>query len=270
MYLTKENETLIEVTWLFHDIIDCNEEIEYMGTETLELICKISHDFEEKYKYTAWNIPGAPLYIEELQKFAMEQIMKYYNIKKWGATEACPHCGHENFFIFYNPEKERKWKKKCMSCGREIMLCDGCLHSEDNQAQHCDWCETPYGGKCWRGETRKITIDNITINETACDGYSGRRILIEDNKTLNKIADEICEAKGKQPLFDDSKECNLDDWYNFYLVCDLFGVQNMVFEYGLSGEYCGEIALDLDTCYLAFKKVLDFFGGWEEYVKATD
>ena len=57
------------------------------------------------------------------------------------AIETCPHCDYENWYeesdIMNNP-----FMAVCKNCGKTIMLCDRCFHSEDNEEMRCDWCET--------------------------------------------------------------------------------------------------------------------------------
>ena len=103
------------------------------------------------------------------------------------------------------------------------------------------------------------------INETADMGYSPYTILLDDTKQMNEIADIIQKQKGELPLFDDSAEYNADDWYNFYLDCDVDGVKKMWFEYGMGGDYCDEIELTEIEKVVAFETVCDFFGGLERY-----
>lgn len=55
-------------------------------------------------------------------------------------VEICPHCMRENI-IQWNVEKDG-YEIICHHCGKKIMLCDACMHSNDNQGQECDWCET--------------------------------------------------------------------------------------------------------------------------------
>lgn len=73
--------------------------------------------------------------------------MSYYE-----ATEMCPHCMGENVYPMYNPN-ESGYVVKCKHCGKEILLCDECMHSEDNESQKCDWHETECGGTCFRNAT---------------------------------------------------------------------------------------------------------------------
>lgn len=63
-------------------------------------------------------------------------------------VEVCPHCDAENV---------QQWNvdtmgfvTRCNECGKLIMLCDECMHRDDNADMHCDWCD----GKCFRGITK--------------------------------------------------------------------------------------------------------------------
>ena len=72
------------------------------------------------------------------------------------AVEVCPHCGSENTYPMWNTE-ESGFVAVCNHCGKEIFLCDECIHAEDKLNEdccYCDWCETECGGKCFRGTTR--------------------------------------------------------------------------------------------------------------------
>ena len=79
--LTPLKENIIEVAWLFRDLAETNEKIEYRGDETRELICDIADKFEEKFDGYDWNQEGALLYIEEIQNFAKKEIYDYYEIE---------------------------------------------------------------------------------------------------------------------------------------------------------------------------------------------
>ena len=54
-------------------------------------------------------------------------------------VEICPYCMGENI-IKWNVEQDG-YKVKCQHCCKEIMLCDACLHSDDNKLQLCNWSE---------------------------------------------------------------------------------------------------------------------------------
>lgn len=75
------------------------------------------------------------------------------------AVEVCPHCECENVFKNWNAEKQG-YVAKCWQCGQEIMLCDECLHADDNRGQKCDWHGVhikgkPPEGHCFRGITKE-------------------------------------------------------------------------------------------------------------------
>ena len=71
-------------------------------------------------------------------------------------VETCPHCGCDNVFVNYDPVANG-YKATCWNCGATIMLCDECLHADDNLGRKCDWSgrieNGKCHGKCWRGET---------------------------------------------------------------------------------------------------------------------
>ena len=69
------------------------------------------------------------------------------------AVEMCPHCGEENVYPMWDVEV-KGYVAVCQHCGKEIFLCDECMHMEDNPCMNCDWCKTDCGGKCFRGITR--------------------------------------------------------------------------------------------------------------------
>lgn len=70
----------------------------------------------------------------------------------WGATEMCPYCMNEIFFPEWDVEKQG-FVAVCTECGEEILLCDSCLHADDNIGRKCDWQKTKCGGECFRGKT---------------------------------------------------------------------------------------------------------------------
>lgn len=68
----------------------------------------------------------------------------------WGQTEVCPHCECESYFQYWDPV-EKGYVAKCQHCGKEMMLCDACLHAEDNPYQKCDWHKEDGMSVCFRG-----------------------------------------------------------------------------------------------------------------------
>ena len=70
------------------------------------------------------------------------------------AVEVCPYCVNTNVYPMWDVEKSG-FVAVCEHCGKEIFLCDECIHMDDYMSHNCDWCETECGGKCHRGETRE-------------------------------------------------------------------------------------------------------------------
>lgn len=72
------------------------------------------------------------------------------------AVEVCPHCGSENTYPMWDVDV-KGFVAVCLHCGKEILLCDECIHHEDGLNEDCcgcDWCDTGCGGKCFRGATK--------------------------------------------------------------------------------------------------------------------
>ena len=67
--------------------------------------------------------------------------------------EVCPHCDRENVYPMWDVDV-KGFVAICNHCGKEIMLCDECMHRDDNEDMCCDWCKTKCGGKCCRGTTK--------------------------------------------------------------------------------------------------------------------
>ena len=72
------------------------------------------------------------------------------------AVEICPHCDGENVYPMWDVNV-KGFVAICEHCGKEIFLCDECIHHEDRLNAHsmgCDWRKTDCGGKCFRGTTK--------------------------------------------------------------------------------------------------------------------
>lgn len=75
------------------------------------------------------------------------------------AVELCPYCESENVFANWDCEKQG-YEATCWQCGKKIMLCDECLHADDNPGRKCDWHEViragkAEGGTCFRKRGEK-------------------------------------------------------------------------------------------------------------------
>ena len=60
-------------------------------------------------------------------------------------TEMCGQCGTESVMAW--DTDKRGYMATCPHCGKPLLLCDECLHSEDNEAKRCDWSP---GKGCFR------------------------------------------------------------------------------------------------------------------------
>ena len=73
------------------------------------------------------------------------------------AIECCPHCSTDNSYPGWDV-KQSGYMAVCRGCGSVIMLCDECLHADDNEGQFCDWHRENINGVeygvCFRGITR--------------------------------------------------------------------------------------------------------------------
>ena len=72
------------------------------------------------------------------------------------AIEVCPHCGEENVYPMWDVDV-KGFVAVCENCGKEILLCDECIHHEDGLNMNtlgCNWRKTRCGGTCFRGSTK--------------------------------------------------------------------------------------------------------------------
>lgn len=108
------------------------------------------------------------------------------------AVEVCPHCDSENIYPMWNVEKTG-YIVTCKHCGKEIFLCDECLHAADNKTGKCDWQKIERCGKCFRGTIESDTEDIVQkLQEKDISSFLKRH--------LNQEADRIMEEVNQDPL----------------------------------------------------------------------
>lgn len=73
-------------------------------------------------------------------------------VSTYECVEVCPYCMGENVYVGIDPVKV-KYKMQCQHCGKEIALCDECLHADDNETMYCNWHEEGSCGVCFRCKT---------------------------------------------------------------------------------------------------------------------
>lgn len=81
-------------------------------------------------------------------------------------VEVCAFCGVENEMVW--DIDELGYEAFCPVCGNKMMLCDECMHSEDEMNEngnHCDYGEHEDGSvRCFRCiENKKKCADEITV-----------------------------------------------------------------------------------------------------------
>ena len=67
----------------------------------------------------------------------METGIKEPDLTPREVVETCPHCECENI-LHWDPLIQG-YMITCWQCGKKMMLCDECMHADDNQCQRCDW-----------------------------------------------------------------------------------------------------------------------------------
>lgn len=136
--LVDTNSCLASVIWTKEDIVDHLVYRRYAVTDQLveSIASKIDPESLEECSSGHYVIDNAIDRFEAANEF---NATEFYE-----EVEICPHCMNENIYKA-NVEKYG-YTARCLHCGREIMLCDACLVSDDNKEQKCDWSET----SCWR------------------------------------------------------------------------------------------------------------------------
>lgn len=71
-------------------------------------------------------------------------------------VEVCPHCDSEVTYGDWDVSVHG-FVAVCPSCGKQIHLCDECMHQDDNPNAYCDWRYFVRDGNeygvCFRGTT---------------------------------------------------------------------------------------------------------------------
>lgn len=82
-------------------------------------------------------------------------------------VEWCSYCDSENDFRGHDVSEDG-FVARCPTCGKEIFLCDECMHQSDNPFMRCDWeSEIHISGEkkielgyCMRGVTASFISDD--------------------------------------------------------------------------------------------------------------
>ena len=76
-----------------------------------------------------------------------------FDIPHTEAVEVCPYCDNENVYKDYDVIRNG-YIATCQHCGKQIFLCDECLHAKDNPSQMCDWRMENGVSTCFRGKCK--------------------------------------------------------------------------------------------------------------------
>nr|DAP18073.1 MAG TPA: zinc-ribbon domain protein [Caudoviricetes sp.] len=108
-------------------------------------------------------------------------------------TEMCPHCENE---VTMNWDVEMYgYQAYCPYCGKRLMLCDECTHSDNDIAGGCDYDSST--DKCSRQKSsRRKTPLEIAKNDTSCRNC-------EKSERVRGVL--YCQVSGKLilPKFED-------------------------------------------------------------------
>lgn len=99
----------------------------YNGWEGIANDDEILFDFECNYDYDE---------AETIYNVATQELIE--------CVECCPHCDGDQYPLW--DVGKYGYEINCPNCGELIMLCNECLHADDNKNMFCDW----RNGKCFR------------------------------------------------------------------------------------------------------------------------
>lgn len=154
VYANDSGEWFGKVRWCNDDLEQALEEDGFSVTENnvdeLRTMCE-SHSFVDQMISAGWDyIHFAIGTLDDEDK--LDAGDEEESDEEWGASEWCPYCEEENFYPCWDAEK-KGYVAICKGCGKEIFLCDACMHADDNPGGKCDWHATAQGGECLRGKT---------------------------------------------------------------------------------------------------------------------
>lgn len=121
-------------------------------------------------------------------------------------VELCPFCSGENVYQNWDIKKNG-YKARCQYCGRMIMLCDECLHADDNPYRNCDERECSNGRACKRGFIGSDEI-NQTVKQTTEKGENLCAVAGGDLSLLTKVKELIDQLIGENEPSDADLDYN--------------------------------------------------------------
>lgn len=136
-------------------------------------------------------------------------------------VELCPYCSSENI-LQWDVEKNG-YETKCQHCGKEMMLCDACYHSEDNENQFCDFSSKG----CWRSRMVNIIVYRDTVNPYHKEDDNLISLRTFEWCVRNYIREKCCES-------------DYSVWINQYTADDTLDFYHYIQEHGYMYKIIGD------------------------------
>ncbi len=86
------------------------------------------------------------LYEDGSMESVSSKALKEKGDRTYLVIEMCGECGNEVEMAW--DTDLQGYKATCPYCGKPLLLCDECLHSEDNETQRCDWNKETGCSRC--------------------------------------------------------------------------------------------------------------------------
>lgn len=149
---------ILEIRDIIVEVVDLEEKMD--ANEMLDLLAKlpaarlenIVSGMTENERQIVLKAVGAhklmndPTFYNAVKAAVASELWKRLNDDNLREeVEVCPHCDAE-VTVMWDVEKQG-YRATCPNCGEELMLCDACMHSNDNEGMDCDWSEN---GGCFR------------------------------------------------------------------------------------------------------------------------
>lgn len=112
-----------------------------MSTLRDKLLRHVGHDIVCVTYGDSENPADVCIECEDCNEVLVSAETDEYDDREYEVTEVCPHCGSE-VTLMWNVEADG-YKAFCPYCGERLMLCDACLHTEDENGEcdgSCDYC----------------------------------------------------------------------------------------------------------------------------------
>ena len=147
--------------------VDSFPDLKHLEADDFRYLDKITEFFVYTGEYDETEINpvaitqlGIEAYNESTDKYETFDYSDFDAVKNYSfdplyteAVEVCPHCEGENVYPNWDTQSQG-YVATCKHCGKQIFLCDECLHDLDNPCQKCDWKEEGSINTCFRGKCR--------------------------------------------------------------------------------------------------------------------